>query len=88
MARGRGTKRRRTDSDEPLTFNEKYETATKTNEEVLGLFTHHSPRINSRLEFYTAIQMEGWTSKVYKHFRDPVIIVSSGAVKYKFICQT
>lgn len=38
MRTGRGVKHRRTDSDEPLTFNEKYETATKTNEEVLGSF--------------------------------------------------
>jgi len=41
----RGTKQCHTDSNKVSTFDEKYETATKTNEEVLGLccsvaFTH------------------------------------------------
>jgi len=38
MPTGCGVKCHHTDSDEAPTFDEKYETATKTNEEVLGSF--------------------------------------------------
>jgi len=34
------------------------------------------------------MQIEGWSSKVYKHFKEPVIIIGKdGAVKYKFFCK-
>ena len=43
---------------------------------------------NSCSNLSTAMQIEGWSSKVYKHFKEPVIIIGKdGAVKYKFFCK-
>lgn len=77
-----------TETSRPLTFEEKFETDKNSNEEILGMsFIIFS--FFSNFNASPALQKKGWSSKVYKHFRDPQIKVSGdGKVKYVFICKT
>lgn len=39
------------------------------------------------LTWFTALQMEKWTSYCYKHFKlPPDIIIDKGIIKYRFVC--
>ena len=77
-----------TEMSRPLTFEEKFETDQKSNEEVLGT-SFIIPFPFSICNASLALQKKGWSSKVYKHFRDPQIKVGGdGKVKYVFICKT
>ncbi len=71
------------------TFDERWKTATTSNEVVLG-----TCRTNTTLSawyltmYYTEKQMETWHSDVYEHFAmPPEIVLENGAVKYRFWCR-
>jgi hypothetical protein len=72
-------------------FEERYDTANKSNEEVLSKCQLVYFRFLDKLtlEFLPVEkQMKNWTSSCYNHFKTPLIIVEKGNVKYQFICRT
>ena len=68
-------------------FEERYETATKSNEEVLSKCP---PNFLDKFMKSLPIekQLKNWSSPCYRHFKTPIIVVERGAVKYQFICRT
>jgi hypothetical protein len=68
-------------------FEERYDTASKSNEEVLRKFLL-LPFLSFANILPVEAQLKIWTSSCYRHFKTPVIIVEKGDVKYQFICRT
>jgi hypothetical protein len=74
-------------------FEERYDTATKSNEDVLvslnlfRFYSIHFDCLTSR-SLHIEAQVKNWTSPCYSHFKAPVILVENGVVKYQFICRT
>jgi len=71
-------------------FEERYDIATKSNEEVLGMHSITFHRLNKLTPESLPVeaQIKNWTSSCYRHFKTPVIVVERGVVKYQFICRT
>jgi len=70
-----------------LAFDERYETATKSNEKVLSkCLPNYLDKFMESLPIEK--QIKNWTSSCYRHFKTLVIIVDKGAVKYQFACHT
>jgi hypothetical protein len=84
-------------------FAERYDTANKTNEQVLSefFFSFFSFFIWNKTQLFShcfcvvlltwksiELQLKNWSSACYKHFKPPVIIEEKGEVKYQFTCKT
>ena len=71
-------------------FEERYDTATKSNEEVLSrcslVYFHYLDKLTPESPPVEK-QLKNWTSSCYSHFKPPVIIVEKGRVKYQFACR-
>ena len=70
-------------------FEERYNIATKSNEEVLSThsITFHCLNKLTPESLPVEAQIKNWTSSCYCHFKTPVIIIERGVVKYQFICR-
>ena len=79
-----------------MAFAERYDTANKTKEQVLGKYYFVVfPGVQGLCvvcinvePFDVALQMKNWSSACYKHFKPPVIVEEKGEIKYQFMCQT
>lgn len=68
-------------------FDEHYKTATRTKEDILGMFYISWLPISFTHES-SAAQMALWTADCYSHYKMPPAIVDDGdKIRYVFVCK-
>jgi hypothetical protein len=76
------------DSDDKHSkFDERFQTATSTDEDVLSTSIFCDSSVLNLDRLSTERQMATWTSQVYQHFKmPPTIAVKNGKVIYVYTC--